>query len=167
MLQGTEGPSPMTDSGPADPARVAPAERRTRQPSLASSILVVDDDPVVLKLVARVLRRAGAAVTAVSSGREAIRAIADGEARPSILLSDIDMPGMNGIELAARIRSLRPDVVILLMTGNPDSAAAARAHPDQVVGVLLKPITVEDLLAEVRNAATPSRPAPGPRRTRR
>ena len=158
----------MAESGSADPSRVAPAERKRRQPSLTSSILVVDDDPAVLAVVARVLRRAGADVTAASSGREAIRAIADGEARPNILLSDIDMPQMNGIELAARIRSLRPDVAVLLMTGSSESAEAARAHPDQVVGVLLKPVTLDDLLAEVRRAeGQPPLGRPQARRARR
>jgi CheY-like chemotaxis protein len=158
----------MAESGAGDPSRVAPAERKAHQRSLTSSILVVDDDPVVLAVVARVLRRAGADVTATSSGREAIRAIADGEVRPNILLSDIDMPKMNGIELAARIRSMRPEVAVLLMTGNPQSADAARAHPDQVLGVLLKPVTVDDLLAEVRRAEEHSRPGrPQPRRARR
>jgi CheY-like chemotaxis protein len=157
----------MAESGSADPSRVAPAERKARQRSLTSSILVVDDDPGVLAVVARALRRAGADVTAASSGREAIRAIADGDVRPNILLSDIDMPQMNGIELAARIRSMRPEVVVLLMTGNPESADAARAHPDQVVGVLLKPVSVDDLLAEVRRAESQPRPGRPQRRPAR
>jgi CheY-like chemotaxis protein len=148
----------MAGRGSAGPSRVAPAAIKARQPKLTSSILVVDDDPIVLAVVSRVLRRAGALVTEATNGRDALRAVAGGETRPTILLTDVDMPEMNGIELAARIRSMRPKVAVVLMTGDPASAAAARAHPDQVGAVLLKPITTDELLLAVRRAALGSVP---------
>ena len=144
-LQGTEVTSPMASHGPVDPA-IASNETRARHPSVARSILVVDDDPVVLGVVARILRRAGADVTTASDGRDALRRIADGRVQPGMLLTDIDMPGMRGIELAARVAAMRPGIRILMMTGDPESAAAAREHAPIVEAVLLKPITVEELL---------------------
>jgi CheY-like chemotaxis protein len=107
---------------------------------------VVDDDAAVLGFVAHVLRGAGAEVTAVTGGREALRAVADGTSKPQVLLTDIDMPVMTGIELAARIAALRPGIRIVMMTGDPASAALARERPEQVAMVLTKPVSIADLL---------------------
>jgi CheY-like chemotaxis protein len=146
MLQGTEVPSPMSRHGPSDQRGVAAHDRDASTPRIAGSILVVDDDRAVLELIARVLRRSGAEVVAVSSGREAIRAIADGTSRPAVLVTDIEMPTMSGIELAARVGAMRPGIRVVMMTGDPASADAARARPDLVAAVLLKPVTSAELL---------------------
>ena len=71
--------------------------------------------------------------------------IAGGRVNPGILLTDIDMPGMSGIELAARVAALRPGTRIVMMTGDPASAEAARQHVGMVEAVLLKPITGDEL----------------------
>jgi len=137
----------MAPAGPSDSQRVAPDSRAASTSAAAVAILVVDDDPTVLAMTSRLLRRAGVAVTALPSGRAAVRAIADGLARPTLLLTDIEMPEMSGIELAARVAALRPGVRIVMMTGDQASARAARDHPDLVARVLLKPFTSEELLA--------------------
>ena len=136
----------MSRHGPSDPRGVAARDSDASTPRIAGSVLVVDDDRAVLELIARVLRRSGAEVVAVTSGREAIRAIADGTSRPAVLLTDIDMPAMSGIELAARVGAMRPGIRIVMMTGDPLSADAARARPDLVAAVLLKPVTSAELL---------------------
>ena len=146
MLQGTEVRAPMARYGPGDP-RADHDDRNAGRPASTPSILVVDDDPAVLRLVERVLRRVGANVTTVGSGRAALRAIADGASNPSLLLTAIDMPAMSGIELSARVNALRPGVEIVMMTADLASAAAARERPDLVGRVLLKPIDVSELLA--------------------
>ena len=120
---------------------------------MTPSVLVVDNDPAVLHLVERVLRRAGAEVTAVESGRAALRAVADGVSKPSLLLTAIELPAMTGIELSARVRALRPGIQVVMMTADPASAEAARDRPDLVGRVLLKPITVGVLLAAAGLAA--------------
>jgi CheY-like chemotaxis protein len=148
MLQGTEVQAPMARYGPGDP-QADQHDRNAGRPASTPSILVVDDDPAVLHLVERVLRRAGAAVTSVDSGRAALRAIAVGGSKPSLLLTAIDMPAMSGIELSARVRALRPGVEIVMMTADFASAEAARERPDLVGRVLLKPINVSELLAAI------------------
>ncbi len=120
---------------------------------MTPSVLVVDDDPAVLHLVERVLRRAGAEVIAVESGRAALRAVADGVSKPSLLLTAIELPAMTGIELSARVRALRPGIQVVMMTGDPASAEAARDRPDLVGRVLVKPITAGELLAAAGLAA--------------
>ena len=136
----------MARYGPGDP-RADQHDRNAGRPASTPSILVVDDDPAVLRLVERVLRRAGADVTIVESGRAALRAIADGASKPSILLTAIDMPTMSGIELSARVTAVRPGVEIVMMTSDLASAEAARERPDLVGRVLLKPINEAELLA--------------------
>jgi CheY-like chemotaxis protein len=146
MLQGTEVRAPMARYGPGDP-RADQHDRNAGRPASTPSIVVVDDDPAVLRLIERVLRRAGADVTLVNNGRAALRAISDGALNPSLLLTAIDMPAMSGIELSARVRALRPGVEIAMMTSDLASAEAARERPDLVGRVLLKPINVSELLA--------------------
>jgi len=164
LLQGTEGTDHrMARRGPGDARADLPARTAGRR-AAPPSILVVDDDPDIRDLVERVLRRAGAEVVAVADGRSALRMIADGLAQPSILLTDIDMPGMNGIELSARVRAMRPGIDIVLMTGDPSSAEAARERPDLVRQALLKPMTSADLLAAMGLA--PTNPEPEQERER-
>ncbi len=126
--------------------RVEPPDRPAGRPEATPSVLLVDDDPAVLQFVERVLRRAGAEVTAVGSGRAALGAIADGASKPSLLLTAIELPAMTGIELSARVRALCPGIQVAMMTADPVSAEAARDRPDLVGRVLLKPITAGDLL---------------------
>jgi two-component system, cell cycle response regulator CpdR len=136
----------MARYGPGHP-RAEPPDRPAGRPASTPSILVVDDDPAVLQFVERVLHRAGADVTAVASGRAALRAIADDATKPTILLTAIEMPAMTGIELSARVRALRPGVQVVMTTADVASAEAARDRPDLVGRVLLKPLIEGELLA--------------------
>ncbi|MFL5440183.1 MAG: response regulator [Myxococcales bacterium] len=112
-------------------------------------VLVVDDEPVIREFVGRALDAAGIEHALAADGREALRAVADGVVRPQVLLTDIEMPGMSGIELAARVLALRPGLRVVMMTGDPDRAAAARDRTSIVETVLMKPIETRDLLAAV------------------
>jgi len=83
-----------------------------------------------------------------------LRLVVDGQVRPTVLLTDIEMPGMTGVELAARLLAVRPGLRVVMMTGDPERATAARAHSSIVATVLQKPIPMADLLAAVRPDAT-------------
>ena len=74
----------------------------------------------------------------------------DGEVRPTVLLTDLEMPSMGGVELAARMHALRPGIRIVMMTGDAAHAAVARDRPQMVAAVLDKPILIDDLIAAVR-----------------
>jgi CheY-like chemotaxis protein len=127
---------------PAPDASVAPAGGPT--------VLVVEDEPVVRAWIARALARAGIHSVVAADGRQALRLVADGTARPDVLLTDLEMPSMGGVELAARIHALRPGMRIVMMTGDPGKAASAREHSMIVAAVLDKPILIADLIAAVR-----------------
>jgi CheY-like chemotaxis protein len=118
------------------------------------TVLVVDDEPVVRDWIARVLERAAIPAVFAATGREALRLVVDGQVRPTVLLTDIEMPGMTGVELAARLLAVRPGLRVVMMTGDPERAIAARAHSSIVATVLQKPIPMADLLAAVRPDAT-------------
>jgi two-component system, cell cycle sensor histidine kinase and response regulator CckA len=82
-----------------------------------ANVLVVDDEPVLLQLVSMILKQNGHAVLSASSGVEALMVYSSYQSRVDLVLSDVMMPGMNGIELAERFRALNPNVKILLMSG--------------------------------------------------
>lgn len=119
----------------------------------AAAVLVCDDEPAIRSVLARHLVRAGIEAQAVASGREALRLVADGSFRPTLLLTDIEMPEMSGVELAARLTALRPDLRVVMMTGDPARAEAAKQHPGLAETCLLKPIAVAELLAAIEGPA--------------
>ena len=85
------------------------------------SVLVVDDEPVIVQLVAMVLKQNGYAVLTASGGVEALMVYSSYHSKVDLVLTDVVLPGMNGVELANRIRALDPTVKIVLMSGSvPD-----------------------------------------------
>lgn len=116
------------------------------------TVLVVDDEAGIRAFVARALTLAGFEVAVAADGREALRLVAEDRVRPAVVVTDIEMPGMTGIELAARLLALRPALRIVMMTGDEERAEAARGHPSIVDEVLLKPMRTEALVHAVRPA---------------
>ena len=112
-----------------------------------SRILVVDDDPTVSEIVARYLERDGYAVETVGDGRVALdRALAD---PPDLVILDLMLPGMDGLEVCRRLRALAP-VPIVVLTARGQEA-------DRIVGLELgaddyvaKPFSTKELVARVR-----------------
>jgi CheY-like chemotaxis protein len=130
--------------------RERPDTEAPPDPSGGRVVLVVDDEPVIRAYVARALTLAGFEVAVAADGREALRLVVDGRVKPAVVVTDIDMPGMSGVELVARLLALRPALRIVMMTGDADRAAAARGHPSIVDVVLLKPMRSEELVRAVR-----------------
>lgn len=116
-------------------------------------VLVVDDEAVIRAYVARALTVAGMEVAVAADGREALRLVAEDRVRPSVVVTDIEMPAMTGVELAARLLAIRPTIRIVMMTGDAERADAARRHPAIVDQVILKPMRLETIVEAVRAAA--------------
>ncbi len=112
-------------------------------------ILVVDDEGPVRNLVASILKQHGYAVTEASGGAEALRILDRNQDAPALLLTDIRMPEMDGIELARLAARTRPGINIMYMTG----FSAQRPAPGSAV--LMKPFTAKCLLDQVNRALTP------------
>jgi CheY-like chemotaxis protein len=80
-------------------------------------ILVVDDEPLILDLTASMLEDLGCEVLAADNGEEALARLAQ-DPRVSVLITDVQMPGMSGYELVAQARKRWPDLRIVVMSGN-------------------------------------------------
>ena len=111
--------------------------------------LVVDDEPVIRQFAARVLAEDGFGVHEASDGAEALELIRAGLADLDVVLSDIVMPRMNGVQLLQSLSTLRPDLPVLLMSGY-GTAQLAELGIASPCGVLGKPFSPEVLVAEVR-----------------
>ena len=81
------------------------------------TILVVDDNAIVLRAVAEVLRRANFQVLSADSGANAVELAKQTEGRIDLLLSDVVMPGMSGPDLGVILKETRPDLHVMLMSG--------------------------------------------------
>jgi len=112
-----------------------------------AKIILAEDDEDMRRFLARALERAGHQVTAFSEGASAFEEIK--QADFDLLLTDIVMPEMDGIELARRAAELDPSLKIMFITG----FAAVALHPDSKAPkdakVLSKPFHLRDLVAEV------------------
>ena len=118
---------------------------------LSVRILLVDDDEDVRGYTAFVLEEAGFEVRVASRGEAAMHVLAAGEPF-DLLITDVVMPGWDGVELARRVRQLRPGLRVLFVTGYPRHIAAERfAGAD----VLNKPYQRDKLLHAVEHALAP------------
>jgi EAL domain-containing protein (putative c-di-GMP-specific phosphodiesterase class I)/ActR/RegA family two-component response regulator len=122
--------------------------RPERDPEAPDSILVVDDDPAVSRVVQRMLTAKGYEVVAVNNGQEAIDAI--WKRRFDLVLSDIQMPGMSGVDLLSVVRSYDLDVPVILMTGDPTLETAMEAVSLGALQYLVKPVEADVLLKAVQ-----------------
>ena len=109
--------------------------------SAMRKVLVVDDDPVVGKSFDRVLSGKGYAVITASSGKEALNKLETEEY--DVVFTDIKMPGMNGLEVAERVKEKRPWLPVVIVTGYGSTANEARAEAAGVSGFLHKPLSPE------------------------
>jgi CheY-like chemotaxis protein len=110
-----------------------------------AAVLVVEDNEALRGLVVMVLEQKGYSVLTASNGLEGLMVYSSYRARLDLVLTDIDMPQMNGMQLAERIRAQDPDRKIIFMSGR------APEHPGGLAGckVLSKPFQPAQLIATV------------------
>lgn len=131
----------------------APAPDTPRVESGAGeSILLVDDDPLVLRSTARSLECLGYEVTTASSGEEAMRRCETIASDFDLVLTDHGMDGMSGFELCLQIGERWPELPRLLATGLRGNHPASDMNAAGISGVLLKPFSLDDLRRSVREA---------------
>lgn len=122
-------------------------------PSIATAtVLVVDDDPAVLRFLSAILTAEGATVLEASTVSSALH-ICQRHAGPiHLLITDYAMPDMNGRALAICVRTLRPDIRTLYVTGFEQAAMMTGPALNYEAGFLQKPFTCEALLDKVEAA---------------
>lgn len=115
-----------------------------------AKVLVADDERVIADTLAMILNQSGFEARAVYSGEKAIEVAA--EFAPAMLISDVIMAGINGIDAAIRLRELLPGLKVLLFSGQAATAdllEKARAEGYEFE-ILAKPVHPQDLLAKLR-----------------
>jgi response regulator RpfG family c-di-GMP phosphodiesterase len=113
-------------------------------------LLLVEDDSMTRDLIARRLESRGCEVTAVDAAEEGI--VEAGESKFDIVVSDVHLPGLSGIDLAGFMLSQEPDLPVILITGDRDEALAREAQSKGPVNYLLKPFEAFEIEAAVRQA---------------
>ena len=119
-------------------------------PSPPRRILVVDDDPVTVRLAEAVLRSDGYEVATAATGEQAVDAVEGG--RFDLVLTDLRLPQMSGLELVERMKVLSPDTALLAMTSFASVASAVQAMRTGAVDYVVKPFDAQDLKHRVRQA---------------
>jgi len=116
----------------------------------AAQVLLVDDDPDFLNLMARRLEREGFKVITAASGEKALAVLQN--AIPSVVITDLRMDGMDGIELLDRLQREYPALPVLIITAHGTIPEAVAATQRGAVGFVTKPIDRDDLLEKIRTA---------------
>jgi DNA-binding response OmpR family regulator len=113
-------------------------------------VLVVDDEPIVADVLGRYLRRDGFAVTTASTGPDGLLAALDPEHAPHIVVLDIMLPGMDGLELCRRLREEHVTVPIILLTARGDEADRVGGLGIGADDYVVKPFSPAELVARVK-----------------
>lgn len=133
---------------------IALSEERPR-----GTILVVDDDDTVLALLVFILRRAGFCVLSASGGLAALSVARETAGKIDMLLSDIDMPGMSGVDVGEELKKLRPDLRVMLMSGGVNGNLLVLNYGWTFIQKPFVPARIVQLIEDVLHS--PDRSQPG------
>lgn len=135
---------------PRNSAPVYPDSHRPQAPRQLQ-VLLIDDDELFRITTVKILEIAGFRATVATGGQEALDSLAAGSI-PDIILLDLNMPGMDGIETLQRIRALHADLPILIVSGQPD-IEDWNCFKQPHLGVVPKPFTMKEILKKINQAA--------------
>lgn len=113
-------------------------------------VMVIDDDPAVLRLVTEALRHHQMTVHAFQEGAEALKCLEDPNGPAfDLVLSDINMDGLDGFDVIHRVKALQPKLPVVLMTGQANLDYAIRAMRMGAANLFQKPLTIRELVKSV------------------
>ncbi|WP_196774367.1 PAS domain-containing protein [Rhodovulum sp. MB263] len=139
-----------------DAPLTAPRAPRPRQLSGrldGHMVLVIDDNPDVLRVISGILETAGAEVATCTMAEDALEAVCEDPRHWDLLVTDYAMPAMSGAQLAQEVHAHVPDLPVLLMTAHTDWRGHGEGHSrDEFAAILGKPISSADLLAAAEAA---------------
>ena len=142
-LAGTDAALDASAEPSADVPPAAPASVDT--PASANAILVVDDELAVLQATGRLLERMGYRAVCTSDPLAVEEILPTIDPPVSLVLSDVHMPGLDGWELADRLRESHPQMPVVMMSGHADSLRTPTADHPSVVAFVAKPFTSKEL----------------------
>jgi CheY-like chemotaxis protein len=138
------------DAASLSSAEVAPMPPSSRTRGGTETILLVEDEPLVLDLAACTLEQLGYNVLPCASADEALRRLPEYTNRIDLLVTDVVMPRMNGKELASRVASLQPGISVLFSSGYGEDIIAKQGVLDAGLDFIGKPYRPNELAAKVR-----------------
>jgi two-component system, cell cycle sensor histidine kinase and response regulator CckA len=141
-LPRVEGDTPVAEAGNLQPPRAEAAE----------TVLIVEDEPPIRTVIARVLGNLGYRVLLAGSGSEALTVAADHDGTIDLLVTDVQMPGMQGPDLARRLRATLPGLPVIFMSGFIDERVTDAQLGPGPVHTLQKPFETTSLARAVRSA---------------
>jgi len=110
---------------------------------MSRRILVVDDDASIRETFEHHLTRSGHQVASAASAEEALGRMAEFD--PALVITDLRMPGMDGLELLSRVRAARPDIDVLVITAHEDMKSAMEAMKAGAYDYLVKPLDLDEI----------------------
>lgn len=128
---------------------------------MRTTVLLVDDEELLRRLLSRMLLEAGFTVVDAENGRQALDIARDLDDKLGLVVTDLHMPVMDGLEFARALRPIRPSVPILFITGRdlPERSASGNGWDDDV---LRKPFAAEVFLDAVTRLVSSSSASPAP-----
>ena len=127
-----------------------------------STVLVADDDAGIRTVVGQALERAGYQVRVTGNAATLWRWISDGQGH--VVITDVVMPDENGLDLIPRIRKIRPELRVIVMSAQNTLLTAVKATERGAFEYLPKPFDLNDLIAVVRRALEAPRQVPAQQR---
>ena len=141
-------------------AEERPSATVDRRVTPVGRVLIVEDQPEVAQLVQRLIEPAGYTIAVATDALAAVGQVAAGE-HPDLLITDVVMPSMTGPELAAALRTHKPDLPVLYMSGYTAASLGPQLHLDANSMLVEKPFTRSTLLGAIRNLCGPQEPVNG------
>ena len=154
MSENTRGDNPLSTTHPAE--SIAMSDTSSAEPR---HILYLDDDDTLVFLVRRLLERRGYKVTALCDQQAAIDAVRSQPQGFHLLMTDYNMPGMSGIDVARQVQAINPQLPVAVASGYISDELQAEAAAAGVVEVVFKTDAVEAFCEIVARLVTPPRPA--------
>jgi CheY-like chemotaxis protein len=151
MLSGVRAVSAQWDGTGVDaPADASTTDSGSDLVSSLGTILVVDDEPSVLQVASKVLRRGGYHVIEAQGGDEALQAAATHPGKIDLLLTDVMMPGMSGRKLGEAFTELHPSIAVLFKSAYTQDEVMLHGVRVAEMNFISKPFTVSALREKVR-----------------
>ena len=136
------------------PSQATLVDQRDTAPRLQGRILVVDDEPDIVAILTKYFTDAGCSVDAASHGGDALIAVS--QYRPDVVLLDVLMEGLNGVQVLERIRALDPAIRVIMISGSGDSTLRPRSLAMGAFEYVPKPLSLSDLHRAVSAALAQS-----------
>lgn len=110
-----------------------------------TTVLVVDDDPLIQAVVSMMIESLGFAALVAADGSEGLQLVEKHRQEIFLILCDLSMPGMDGWQTISALRSLAPELPVVLASGYAVDQAMCSNHPDQPWAIMNKPYVIDEL----------------------